>query len=113
MDQSADHNAGQDADRDADRDPDDVRLIERFMPDGRLLRMPAKAAKRQVVLQHVAHLFEPGRRYPEPQVDEILQGVCQGGEADHVTLRRYLVDAQLLARENGVYWRVGGWVEGT
>ena len=31
---------------------------------------------------------------------------------DHVTLRRYLVDEALLARERGVYWRIGGpvWV---
>lgn len=30
---------------------------------------------------------------------------------DHVTLRRYLVDAGPLAREAGVYWRSGGTVE--
>jgi hypothetical protein len=28
-----------------------------------------------------------------------------------VSLRRYLVDAGLMARENGVYWRTGGYVE--
>jgi hypothetical protein len=94
-------------------DEHDVRLVERFMPDGRLLRMPGKAAKRQVVLAHVAHLFEPGTRYPESQVDDILKRVCEGGETDHVTLRRYLVDAQMLAREAGEYWRAGGWVDGT
>jgi hypothetical protein len=91
----------------------DVRLVDRFMPDGRLRTMPSKAAKRQVVLAHIAHLFEPGVRYPEAQVDAILQGICKAGDTDHVTVRRYLVDAQLLARDAGVYWRVGGWVEGT
>jgi hypothetical protein len=94
-------------------DDDRARLIERFMPDGRLLRMPAKDAKRRVVLAQVAHLFEPGRHYPEPEVDEILTRVVEGGESDHVTLRRSLVDAGLLAREAGEYWRTGGWVEGT
>lgn len=92
---------------------EELRLVERFMPHGRLLRIPSKAAKRQVVLQHLAHLFEPGVRYPERQVDEVLQGVCEGGETDHVSVRRYLVDSQLLAREAGEYWRVGGWVDGT
>jgi hypothetical protein len=91
----------------------EVRLVDRFMPEGRLLRLPSKAAKRQVVLEHLAHLFEPGVRYTEKQVDLILLGVCEGGETDHVSVRRYLVDSQLLAREAGEYWRVGGWVAGT
>jgi hypothetical protein len=30
---------------------------------------------------------------------------------DHVTLRRYLVDAQLLDRDSGQYWRSGGPVD--
>jgi Uncharacterized protein conserved in bacteria (DUF2087) len=34
-----------------------------------------------------------------------------GGGADHATLRRYLVDHQLLAREGDEYWRSGGWVD--
>lgn len=89
------------------------RIIEVFMPSGRLARIPAKAGKRTVVLERVAQRFEPGRRYAEAEVDEILKALTEGGESDHVTLRRYLVDAQLLAREAGVYWRSGGWVEGT
>jgi hypothetical protein len=83
-----------------------------FMPDGVLLRMPAKHGKRLVLLEHVAGRFEVGVRYAEPEVDEILRAVTDGGESDHVTLRRYLVDAGLLAREDGTYWRSGGWVAG-
>ncbi|NUR05434.1 MAG: DUF2087 domain-containing protein [Nocardioidaceae bacterium] len=94
-------------------DDHDLRLVERFMPGGRLRRVPSKASKRRLVLEHVAQLFEPGVRYSERQVDAILTGVCEGGETDHVSLRRYLVDAQLLGRESGEYWRIGGWVYGT
>ena len=43
-------------------------LVDRFMPDGRLWRLPSKAAKREVVLRHVAELFEPGERNTEPVV---------------------------------------------
>jgi hypothetical protein len=28
-----------------------------------------------------------------------------------VSLRRYLVDAGLMARDHGTYWRTGGYVE--
>ena len=30
---------------------------------------------------------------------------------DYAALRRYLVEEDFLARENGVYWRAGGSVE--
>jgi hypothetical protein len=30
---------------------------------------------------------------------------------DYATIRRYLVDEDLLARENNVYWRSGGYVD--
>jgi hypothetical protein len=88
-------------------------LVRRFMPEGTLLRLPSKHTKRLALLERVAERFEPGLRYPEKQVDEVLRELTDGGEADHVSLRRYLVDAGLLAREDGVYWRSGGWVAGT
>jgi len=89
------------------------RILRVFMPDGRVTRMPGKARKRDVVLEAVAQWFEPGERYSEKEVDAILIRLTAGGEADHVTLRRYLVDRDLLAREAGQYWRSGGWVTGT
>ena len=75
------------------------------MPGGRLRRLPSKPAKREVLLAHLAERFEPGERYTEAQVNEVLAEVAEGGETDHVALRRYLVDYRLLAREAGVYWR--------
>jgi hypothetical protein len=57
-----------------------------------------------VVLEHIAALFEPGVRYPEREVDAILRA----WHPDHAALRRYLVDEQLLARDAGEYWRIGG-----
>jgi hypothetical protein len=55
----------------------------------------------------VAQAFEPGRRYPEAAVDEILKQVFD----DHCVLRRYLVDEQFMSpTAAGVYWRAGGTV---
>jgi hypothetical protein len=39
--------------------------------------------------------------YPERQVNEILQEV----DPDTAMLRRYLVDAGLMQRDQGIYWR--------
>jgi hypothetical protein len=82
-----------------------------FVADGRLIRLPAKQLRRRVVLEHVVCSFEPGRRFPEKEVDVVLRAWCAGGETDHAAVRRHLVDEGLLSREAGVYWRSGGWVD--
>jgi hypothetical protein len=78
-----------------------------FIRDGRITTVPAKRSRRLLLLDEVAQAFEPGRRYPERVVDEILKAVFD----DHCALRRYLVDEAFLSRTaSGVYWRAGGTV---
>lgn len=86
-------------------------VLRTFVPDGRLLRLPARRARRRVVLEYLAQSFEPGLRFPEGEVNAVLRAWCATGEVDHVTIRRYLVDEGLLSRENGMYWRSGGWID--
>lgn len=74
------------------------------MREGRITAIPAKRSKRLLLLDHVAQLFEPGLRYPERDVDELLAALHD----DYVSLRRYLVDEELLDRDHGIYWRIGG-----
>lgn len=82
------------------------KILRTFVHDGRLTRLPAQRGRRRVLLEHITERsFAPGVRYPERAVDEALRAWCAGGEADHVSLRRYLVDDRLLTREHGVYWR--------
>jgi hypothetical protein len=78
-----------------------------FVGGGRLHQIPVQRSKRRVVLEHIAASFEPGVRYPERAVDAVLRAWFD----DYVTLRRYLIDEQLLGRSEGVYWRVGGYVD--
>ena len=79
--------------------------------DGRLHTIPSKHGKLLVVLDFLAQRFEPGQRYPEARVNEIL------GEfhPDFAALRRYLVENGFLDRadqdSNWVYWRIGGTVD--
>ena len=92
-------------------------VLRRFISKGRLLAMPAAHSKRRVVLDHLAGLFEPGRRYPEREVNELLGRY----HPDYAMLRRYLVDDGFLDRADEpapsgtrsvkVYWRTGGTVE--
>jgi hypothetical protein len=82
-------------------------VLRAFVRDGRIVQLPAARGKRRVLLEHIAAVFEPGVRYPEREVDATLRAWYD----DHAALRRYLVDEDLMAREAGVYWRTGGFVE--
>jgi hypothetical protein len=92
-------------------------VLRRFIHKGRLLAIPVAHSKRLVVLDHLAGLFEPGRRYPEPEVNELLGRY----HPDYAMLRRYLVDDGFLDRADEpapsgshmvkVYWRTGGTVD--
>lgn len=90
-----------------ERSPADQRILDTFFRDGRLVLMPTRRAKRLVVLDEVAQLFELGKTYPEHQVNALLAPI----HPDVAALRRYLVDEQFLSREGGVYWRSGGSVD--
>lgn len=84
------------------------KVLRTFLKDGALTRLPARAGKRRVLLEHIVGSFEPGVRMSEREVDEVLRGFY---EPDWVSLRRYLIMEGLLSRENGQYWRTGGQVE--
>ncbi|HEV3358814.1 MAG TPA: DUF2087 domain-containing protein [Pseudonocardiaceae bacterium] len=92
-------------------DPKVASAVGTFVRDGRLVGLPAQRGRRLHVLEHLAQSFEPGVDYPETRVNEILAGLAEGGSVDHVTLRRYLVDEELLRRSDGVYRRSGGPVD--
>jgi hypothetical protein len=82
-------------------------VLRAFVRDGRIVQMPAARGKRRALLEHVVTVFEPGVRYRERDLDALLRA----WHDDHATLRRYLIDEGLMSRENGVYWRTGGYVD--
>ena len=89
---------------DAKRD----KVLRTFLNDGQLVAIPARAAKRRVVLEHIVRAFEPGIRLRERDVDAVLRAFY---EPDWVTLRRLLIDEGLMSRADGWYWRSGGAVD--
>ena len=76
--------------------------LAKFVKDGQLQQLPIHPAKLLVVLRWLADKFQFGVEYPERDVNERLKGHA----VDHVTLRRLLIDHQLLARQAGIYWRM-------
>jgi predicted transcriptional regulator len=78
------------------------KVIRDFFEGPRLKEIPASRKKRSVVLRWLADLFEPGTRYSEAQVNEIIKR----HHPDASTLRREMIGEHLLEREQGVYWRL-------
>jgi hypothetical protein len=73
-------------------------------PDGSFKSFPVQEKKFLVLLRHAAKAFEPGKKYTEKQVNQILSRFHE----DTAQLRRGMVEHQLMAREGGggKYWRL-------
>lgn len=99
--------ASERTDEHADAPAGSAAVLRAFVRDGRLAAIPVQRAKLVVVLDRLAQEFEPGRRYPERQVNAILRR----WHPDVAALRRHLVDEGFCQREAGVYWRSGGTYE--
>ncbi|GLV60612.1 hypothetical protein KDH_74310 [Dictyobacter sp. S3.2.2.5] len=78
------------------------KVLKDFFEGERLKEIPASRKKRSVVLKWFATRFEPGTRYTEKQVNEIIQRHHE----DASSIRRELVGEKLMQRENGSYWRI-------
>jgi len=82
------------------------KVLAAFLDGDRLIQIPAKKKKRDVVLRWLQQRFEPGIEYPEAEVNRILRRHHQ----DSATLRRELFEGGYLHRwgGGGAYWRVEG-----
>jgi len=79
-------------------------LRDYLLEDGRLKTIPAQRKKRDVILRHIVEEFEPGRRYAESKVNEIIGSFHE----DYATIRREFIMRRMMDREGGGgdYWRV-------
>ncbi len=82
-------------------------VLERWFSGRALTEIPATPATRRIVLERIAQEFEVGQHFPETSVNARLREF----HPDFAALRRYLIDAELLDRADGVYWRSGGPVD--
>lgn len=81
---------------------DDAKVLNAFVVGGRLASIPANESKRLVVLRYLREqCFAEDRPYPEKEVNQRLALF----HPDVASLRRYLVDTDLMSREAGVYRR--------
>lgn len=78
------------------------KVLKTFFRHGRLTQIPAQLKKQQIILAKIVEEFEPGRHYPEHEVNRILLEFHE----DVASLRRGMIDQGLMQRDKGIYWRV-------
>ena len=78
------------------------KVIRAFLRDGRLVSIPARPAKRDLLLPVILdRCFPEDRPYEEKEVNMRLALL----HPDVAALRRYLVDGALMTRDAGIYRR--------
>jgi hypothetical protein len=82
-----------------------AKTIRAFIKDGRLASIPAKEKRRLVIYRYLRDVvFTEDRGYPEAEVNQRLALF----HPDVATIRRGMVDAQLVTRSAGEYRRGEG-----
>jgi len=77
------------------------KVLRTYFDGDTLTRIPATRKKRDVILKWLVNRFEPGVRYAEAEVNEILKR----HHPDSATLRREFIMTGMMERTKGVYWR--------
>ena len=81
---------------------DREKVVRAFIRDGRLVAIPSKPSKRDLLLPVILdQCFPEERPYEETEVNTRLAQL----NPDVAALRRYLVDGGLMTRESGIYRR--------
>ncbi|WP_420628791.1 metalloregulator ArsR/SmtB family transcription factor [Candidatus Leptofilum sp.] len=80
------------------------KVLNTFVKHGRVVRLPAQLKKLQVILELIVQEFEPEREYTEKEVNFTLLDFHE----DVATLRRSLIEHNLMTRNRGIYRRLSG-----
>ena len=78
----------------------DRKVLDTFLDGDRITQIPRSFKKRMVLVHWLAAKFEPGVRYSEKDVNEIIKRHHE----DSAYFRREMVDSKIMARDAGVYW---------
>ena len=81
---------------------DQEKVVRAFLRDGRLVSIPAKPSKRDLLMPVILdRCFPDDREYEEKEVNMRLALL----HPDVAALRRYLVDGHWMTRDAGIYRR--------
>ncbi|MDP4114630.1 MAG: DUF2087 domain-containing protein, partial [Bacteroidota bacterium] len=76
------------------------KVLNTFIKNKKLVKLPVQRKKRMIIIDEFVKLFEPGKRYPEKALDCIIKTLYD----DYCTVRRIMIDEQIMERDKQVYW---------
>lgn len=79
------------------------KVLRTYFEGDRLTQIPTTRKKRNVILNWLVNQFDPGVRYPEARINEVIKR----HHPDTATLRREMIMTGLMERKDGIYWRTG------
>jgi len=82
-----------------------LKIVNRFLKDGRFETLPAQRKKRKYILDHILNEFESNRVYSEKEVNEIIIRLHD----DYCRIRCEFVDERMMFRKDGSYRRNAGY----
>jgi hypothetical protein len=72
-----------------------------FRPDGSLISIPVKSAKKLAVLQHIARDLSHDTKYPEKELNQLIAKYHD----DPAAIRRHMIEYGILDRDSeSFYW---------
>ena len=72
-----------------------------FDAKGALIQIPAKQSKKIEVLKKIAESFDPGKKYSEKELNEIILKFNK----DTAAIRRHMIEFGILERnKESIYW---------
>ncbi len=81
----------------------DQKVIRNYTnADGTVKALPSQQKKLIAILRYVSRRLEPGKRYSEKEISQVLEKY----HPDYAFLRRSLIEYKMMERENGggAYW---------
>lgn len=78
------------------------KVLDTFLQHGRLAAIPSQRKKQRIILEELVKVFEPGKVYPEREVNLLLADFND----DFCTLRRDLISEGLMSRDKTGYRRL-------
>ncbi|HEX2983619.1 MAG TPA: metalloregulator ArsR/SmtB family transcription factor [Ignavibacteriales bacterium] len=75
------------------------KVLNVFMKNGAVLKMPAQYKKRRIILDKLAEKFKPGQVYTEAEINYIIKESFD----DYCAIRRFFIDERIMQRKNGLY----------
>jgi predicted transcriptional regulator len=78
------------------------KVLKTFFKKDKLIQLPVQKKKRIIILDEFAKKFKSGKKYAEEDVNELIKQNYD----DYCTIRRLLIEEEIMKRDKQFYWLI-------